>query len=43
MKKDTLLGFIVVVVVVVVVFAVFVVADGIPAVNSIASLIDVMQ
>ena len=43
MKKDTLLGLLVVIAAVVVVLAVFCWIDGIPAANLIASLIDVMR
>jgi hypothetical protein len=43
MKKDTLLGLLVVAAAALLLLAVFVVVDGIPAVNAIASLVDVMR
>jgi len=43
MKKDAALGFVVVVVFVAILLVVFCWVDGIPAVNAIASLIDVMR
>ena len=43
MKKDAALGFVVVVVFVAILLVVFCWVDGIPAVNAIASLVDVMQ
>ena len=43
MKKDTLLGFLVVAAAAVLLLAVFCWVDGVPAANQLASLIDVMQ
>ena len=43
MKKDAALGFVVVVVFVAILLVVFCWVDGIPAVNAIASLVDVMR